>query len=690
MPRDSTPATRSYKKKQANYKRTSWAANNILSTSRKILQKTVVKLDPFVESLKKNNSDLARKNAELQKELTDKVEEILQLQKEFFQKKVELLRLQNFKDCVISSGILEKLILISSDAYRLHEVISDSFRRIDVCSSPSDLSVESSPNESPVASPIRITMNVRKLNLNSLSDPNYRPAARSLEMEIDNSISSPKSSKLSADKRTVLVDSGDVEDTVMSTPRKTSKPSSGRQTVYVSQVEEDDTAMTSPSKSLSAGKHTKGQVEDVEDMSMTSPPRKSFRFVAGRETIGVSPTSGKDVALLTPPLRSSESSSGGQTVYVLPEGEKDAYLTTSYLRSSPQSDDDNSNSSDRDPDYTPAPKPKRKKATAARKTSKTSRTSSNSTAHPLKIVFTSNNEGEDSDVKSKIFKPTSGDTTQSDKKSSTSELTPPDASPATSKLKRKKMDYNKSKATAEEKTSKSGINIGETHGKNEEEEMRVEKENASEGEVEEKKAKADEIKNDTVEITTSSKRKSRKRKRRLRLVAEDSVFIPISDMTMEVARGNNKENEIDGVTTAHNTDEDASSPKKKLEKQLEKKEEMENEVKSKAKMSVIRSKKEQAKEAGNKEPFVEVSKKVRYASYVDNEKPSLRTKALSTGTENKGSEVETKRSASLMDERTSPPTSPHRPRRLTSNSVSYVVKLNTKLRQGDKFWCKDN
>ncbi|VUZ43589.1 unnamed protein product [Hymenolepis diminuta] len=38
----------------------------------------------------------------------------------------------------------------------------------------------------------------------------------------------------------------------------------------------------------------------------------------------------------------------------------------------------------------------------------------------------------------------------------------------------------------------------------------------------------------------------------------------------------------------------------------------------------------------------------------------------------------------------SPPTSPHRPRRLTSNPVSYVVKLNTKLRQGDKFWCKDN
>ncbi|VUZ43587.1 unnamed protein product [Hymenolepis diminuta] len=662
MPRDSTPATRSCKKKQANYKRTSWAANNILSTSRKILQKTVVKLDPFVESLKKNNSDLARKNAELQKELTDKVEEILQLQKEFFQKKVELLRLRNFKDCVISSGILEKLILMSGDAYRLHEVISDAFHRINVSSSPSDLSVESSPNESPVASPIRITMNVRKINLNSLSDPNYRPAAQSLEMEIDNSISSPKSSKLSADRRKVPVDCGDVEDTVMSTPRKT----------------------------LSAGKHTKDQVEDVEDMSMTSPPRKSFKFVSDRETISASPTNEKDVAVSTPPLRSSEFSSDGQTVHVLPEGEEDAYLTP-YLRSSPQFDDDNkSSSSDHDPDYTPAPKPKRKKATAARKTSKTSRTSSNSTAHPLKIVFTSNDEAEDLDIKSKIFKPTLRDATQSDKKSSTSELTPPYASPVTSKLKRKKMDSNKSRVIAEEKTSKFGSNVGETHDKNEKEKMRIEKENASEAEVEEEKAKVDEIKNDTVEITTSSKSKSRKRKRRLRLVAEDSVFIPISDMTMEVARGNNKENEIGDITTAHNTDEDAISPKKKLEKPLrEKKEEKENEmkekleVKPKAKMSVIRSKKEQAKETENKEPLFEPKK-------VDNEKPSLRTKALSTGAENKGSEVENKRSASLMDERTSPPTSPHRPRRLTSNPVSYVVKLNTKLRQGDKFWCKDN
>lgn len=165
--------------------------------------------------------------------------------------------------------------------------------------------------------------------------------------------------------------------------------------------------------------------------------------------------------------------------------------------------------------------------------------------------------------------------------------TPPDASPVTSKLKRKKVDYNKSKAIAEEKTSKFGSNVGETHDKNGEEEgMRVEKEHASEAEVEEKKAKEDEIKNDAVEITTSSKRKSRKRKRRLRLVAEDSVFIPISDMTMEVARGNNKENEIDDVTTAHNTDEDAISPKKKLDKQLEeKKEEKENEVKENSEVS---------------------------------------------------------------------------------------------------------
>nr|CDS20936.1 hypothetical protein EgrG_000529600 [Echinococcus granulosus] len=47
-----------------------------------------------------------------------------------------------------------------------------------------------------------------------------------------------------------------------------------------------------------------------------------------------------------------------------------------------------------------------------------------------------------------------------------------------------------------------------------------------------------------------------------------------------------------------------------------------------------------------------------------------------------------KRSTSLVDEQGSdPPTSPIRARRKTG-SVSYVVKLNTKLRQGDSNWCK--
>nr|CUU99539.1 hypothetical transcript [Hymenolepis microstoma] len=253
MPQRGSSATRYYKKKQANCKRASWAANNIL----------IVKLDPYVESLKKNNSDLARKNAELQKELTEKTDEVLQLQKESFQIRGELLRLQNFKDSVVSSGILEKLVLISSDVYRMHEVISDAFHRTYVSSSPSEFSVEVSSKGGPVTSPVKITSNARKPSQNRLSNPSFRPITQSVEMEIDSSISSPNSSNLSSARRTVLVDSDDVEDTVMSTPRKTMKYaktffplqfklSSGSLIAPVSQVDEYDTAMTS-SKSVSTG-----------------------------------------------------------------------------------------------------------------------------------------------------------------------------------------------------------------------------------------------------------------------------------------------------------------------------------------------------------------------------------------------------------------------------------------------------
>nr|CDS31095.1 conserved hypothetical protein [Hymenolepis microstoma] len=660
MPQRGSSATRYYKKKQANCKRASWAANNILSTSRKILQKTVVKLDPYVESLKKNNSDLARKNAELQKELTEKTDEVLQLQKESFQIRGELLRLQNFKDSVVSSGILEKLVLISSDVYRMHEVISDAFHRTYVSSSPSEFSVEVSSKGGPVTSPVKITSNARKPSQNRLSNPSFRPITQSVEMEIDSSISSPNSSNLSSARRTVLVDSDDVEDTVMSTPRKTFKLSSGSLIAPVSQVDEYDTAMTSSkSPELSEDEYNEDQDVDVEHIPTSLPLRES-------------------------------SKSGTQAVYVSSANENDVFVKTSHLRSSSQSDNDDSSFSERDPDYGPALKPRRKRAVATRKISKASGTPFNCAAHPLKIAFTLNEKDKDSNINLEISKPTSKNATQSAKTSSTSET-----------LKRKKVEYNEPDAIVEEKKSTFENHFVEVYGKDglereqdkEEEKVRIENESASEA-VEKKGANKDEVRNDTAERMTSTKRKSRKRKRRLRLVAEDSVFIPISDMTMEVTRGSNKENEIDDTTAAHNADEDATSPKSKLENQLEGEKEKENdvkensEVKPKAKVSAIRPRKEQAKFPENKKSRTE-PKKVRFAFCVDSEKPILRAKALSIGAVDKASEVETKRSTSLMDKRISPPSSPHRPRRQASNCISYVVKLNTKLRQGDKDWCKD-
>ncbi|KAH9279300.1 hypothetical protein ECG_08504 [Echinococcus granulosus] len=101
------------------------------------------------------------------------------------------------------------------------------------------------------------------------------------------------------------------------------------------------------------------------------------------------------------------------------------------------------------------------------------------------------------------------------------------------------------------------------------------------------------------------RRQSKRRRKRLRLITDDSVFIPITDSMME-----------DAV-------------------------------------------------AGNR----------------NIEKPEQKGKEV-------GENVEVKRSTSLVDEQGSdPPTSPIRARRKTG-SVSYVVKLNTKLRQGDSNWCK--
>ncbi|VDN98399.1 unnamed protein product [Rodentolepis nana] len=675
MPRSNASATRFSKKRKGNCKRTSWAANNILSTSRKILQKTVVNLDPFVESLKKNNSDLARKNVELQKEIDDKADEILQLQKESFQTRSELLRLQNFKDSVISSGILEKLMLISSDAYRLHEVIANASRRIDVSSSSFDLSVEGSPKESPVQSPLKITSNVRKPSHTRLSYQNYRPTARSVEMEIDNSLSSPKFSNLSVTRRTVLLDSDNVEDTVMSTPRKTCKLSSERLSAPVSQVDENDTAVTSPNKSseFSVDKNNEDQDVDVDETSTTLPFRES-----------------------------SKGSSGGQAVCVSPTDGNDFNVAKSCRRSLSPSDDDDLSSSNHDPDYAPPLKPKRKKAVVTRKTSKASGT------HPLKISFTSKDKDKDSDINLDSSKPMSKNVTQSTKTSSNSEPTLT-ASPIPSNLKRKKMEYNEPDVIVEEKKLTFENQLAEVYGEDElemeqdkVEQVRVEDEGASEAVEKKEEAKEDEVKNDVEGIITSTKRKVRKRKRCLRLVAEDSVFIPISDMTMQVARGNNKENETDDTTSAHNTDEDATSPKSELENQPVEAAKKENDVKensevtlcggqercfkmciskrspdsffqytkldvflgpkiwnavkSRAKVSALRSKKEQAKAPEHKKSRTEV----------DSEKPAPRTKALSTEAADKDSEVEV-----------IPPPSPHRPRRQARASISYVVKLNT-------------
>ncbi|CDS38003.1 expressed conserved protein [Echinococcus multilocularis] len=101
------------------------------------------------------------------------------------------------------------------------------------------------------------------------------------------------------------------------------------------------------------------------------------------------------------------------------------------------------------------------------------------------------------------------------------------------------------------------------------------------------------------------RRQSKRRRKRLRLITDDSVFIPITDSMME-----------DAV-------------------------------------------------AGNR----------------NIEKPEQKGKEI-------GENVEVKRSTSLVDEQGSDlPTSPIRARRKTG-SVSYVVKLNTKLRQGDSNWCK--
>lgn len=113
MSRVNTPSGRKSKKWQAKYKRTSWAANNALSISRKILQKTggssffeliplnlVVNHDPYVESLKRNNADLARRVSELQKELSERAEELRESREEAFKLRRKLIRLQNVEEIV--------------------------------------------------------------------------------------------------------------------------------------------------------------------------------------------------------------------------------------------------------------------------------------------------------------------------------------------------------------------------------------------------------------------------------------------------------------------------------------------------------------------------------------------------------------------------------------------------------------